>query len=606
MLKQQKKIEKKFTELLKQFLSEQNESTLAKAYELGRRALSNSVGELQVLRMYHQSLQSIDFFERKESDKLTLAMDFLSEFLAPYEMRQRGFKDLLDELNNQNKQLIEEVNLRKEAEKELKNSKEYFQQLIENTQDIITVIDYEGNIMYVSSSLKRVLGHDTGRIMKENIINLILSEDREKLLDVLESLKTSDESKTVEFRIKHADDSYRYLESIAQNVREHNAIIVNSRDVTERVVAHQKLLESEKKLRTAQHIAQLGNWEWDFKNDKIYWSEELCEIFGIGKEEYPHNSEEYKTFLPPGNSDKIKELFDEAVLTGKEFEFERKIFRADGEVRIMHSRGEIVKDGKGDIVKIVGTGQDITRLKEVENQLRHYSRQLKDYMANEERSREEERIRIAREIHDELGQMLTVLKLDVSMMMMEAQRGAESGNNDAFKKDIDLITKRIDTIIKSVQRIAKELRPDIFDHLGLEEALQWQAKEFEKRTGIKHTLKSEVNDLEVLSDERSIAIYRIFQETLTNILRHANATRVDIQLKQNNEQLILIVKDNGDGIDDEKIRKSSSLGIVGMKERSQLLHGDITFSGKKGKGTTVTLSIPLKETGMLLNHKKVI
>lgn len=596
-------IQSTFNELLSQFLSGQNESILAAAYELGRTTLKQEIGELEVLRMYHQALIQT----RRKSGKhlpLETAMDFLSEFLAPYEVRQRGYRGLIEELNAQNHHLKDEVELRKKAEHALSESKEYFQRLIENAQDIIIILNFDGRIQFASPSVESILGYKKEEILNREFLDFICEMDAMRLKEKLAILKEK-HGNTVkaEFRIKHKNGSWCYLENIAQNLGAKTGIIVNSRDVSVRVVAHQKLQESESKLKSAQQMAHLGNWEWFVKEDIIAWSDELCAIFGLSRSQCPKTFAEYMHLLHPGERQSVRQTIRNALGTGEQFEYECRIIRPDGEIRHMYSVGNLVANEAGEIIKVIGTGQDITRMKETEMELRRYSKQLKNYMANEERTREEERIRIAREIHDELGQMLTVLKLDISMMLDEARN--VTALEPEFLDNFQAIAKRIDVIVKCVQRIAKELRPDIFNHLGLEEALQWQAKEFEKRTGIKQVLKSEIQNLEILSDEHSIAIYRIFQEALTNILRHANATEVSISMRQEDEQLVLIVQDNGRGLDEEYIKTSNSLGIMGMRERSQLLKGSICFSGKKGEGTTVTLKIPLNEE-QSANCRKVV
>lgn len=244
---------------------------------------------------------------------------------------------------------------------------------------------------------------------------------------------------------------------------------------------------------------------------------------------------------------------------------------------------------------MVGTGQDITDQKEKEKKLRDYSNRLRDLSEKVERAREEERVRIARQVHDELGQMLTVLKMDVSMMRGELQKKVSDDIMDHVKPQAAKILDRINVIIKSVQRITTELRPEVLDDLGLQEAIDWQAGEFEKRTGIKVDFTSNINQTNFLDDEKATTLFRIFQETLTNIIRHADASKVDIELQKQEKNLFLTVADNGIGITDEQKEASSSLGIIGMRERTQYLGGDVTIDGEKGKGTTVTLRMPLNE-----------
>lgn len=200
---------------------------------------------------------------------------------------------------------------------------------------------------------------------------------------------------------------------------------------------------------------------------------------------------------------------------------------------------------------------------------------------------EEERIRIAREVHDELGQALTGLKLDLSLIATQLAK-TDAGLHEKAQTMI----QHIDTTIQTVRRIATELRPGILDSLGLVAALEWQANEFQMRTGIRCKIASTVDDAQ-WPPEMQTVFFRIFQETLTNVIRHAKATRVDVRLHQEHGRLVMTVKDNGRGISEEEQASTRSLGLVGMRERAMLIGGEVALHGAPGRGTTVTLRVPL-------------
>lgn len=590
-------IKQQFFQQLEYFFSERSEETLVEAYELGRYAMEEGMGELEFLSLYHEALLQLNFWGTGEDHKnqLKLALDFLLECLAPYEMRQRGVKDLLARLHEQNNRLQDEIDRRKETENELKESKEYFQHLIENALDIITVLDYDGTIRYQSPSLKRIMGYEPEELSGKFLYDYVHDDDINKVKKELAGLAKRQTKKNVtEFRVKHKDGSWLYLESIAKNVSEIRGgpgVIVNSRDVTERYKAHQKLKKNQNQLAAAQKIALLGSWEWSMKNNSLKWSDELCRIYGIKKEKTPSTYEEWMQYVHPGDRDRVDNIIQGAFGKNDNFEFEHRITRPDGSERTLYCMGEVNKEEVAGYGKMFGTGQDITKIKEAESQLREYSEQLRNLSAKQDKIREDERIRIAREIHDELGQMLTVLKMDISLLMKNTIGNNRDKMVSKLTKEIEVIIERIDTIIESVQRITTELRPEVLDDLGLEEAIEWQASEFEKRTGIKLYIKNSVSSIEQLNDEQSTAVFRIFQETLTNILRHAQATQVNVQMKQDSDYFILKVHDNGKGITRDEIEHKNSLGIISMRERCQFLGGNISFTGEDG--TKVTLKIPL-------------
>ena len=200
--------------------------------------------------------------------------------------------------------------------------------------------------------------------------------------------------------------------------------------------------------------------------------------------------------------------------------------------------------------------------------------------------REEERKRVAREIHDQLGQALTAIKLDVSSLVQEMP---EDQRRQLTRPQTTL--KLVDETIQSVRRIATELRPGMLDDLGLVATIEWAGEEFGARTGTQCRLDLPPDDI-VVDPDTAVAIFRIFQETLTNVARHANAQEVKARLAIEDGNLTLEVHDNGSGIPPEKLQKGRSLGILGMRERATLLGGDLSITGIPGKGTVVRVWIP--------------
>lgn len=222
-----------------------------------------------------------------------------------------------------------------------------------------------------------------------------------------------------------------------------------------------------------------------------------------------------------------------------------------------------------------------------EDKLRRSLDQLRALTTYLQYVREEERTRIAREVHDELGQALTGLKLDMSWLASKLGKNARP-----VQQKVKTMVDHIDATIQTVRRIATELRPGILDSLGLVAAMEWQANEFQTRTGIPCVVVTSVGDT-VWDQDITTVFFRIYQETLTNIIRHAKATRVDVRLDQEEDTLIMTVSDNGRGISEEEMASTRSLGLVGMRERATLIGGELTLHGAPGQGTTVTLRVPL-------------
>jgi signal transduction histidine kinase len=224
-----------------------------------------------------------------------------------------------------------------------------------------------------------------------------------------------------------------------------------------------------------------------------------------------------------------------------------------------------------------------------EEQLRESHEQLRALSVYLQSVREEERTRIAREVHDGLGQALTGCKLDLSWIASRLPKEQKE-----LVEKTRALSGHIDSTIQMVRRIATELRPGILDHLGLAAALEWQANEFQTRTGIQCEVHASLNEPD-LPPDLNTTFFRIFQETLTNIIRHAGATRVAVELKEKDGSVVLEVRDNGRGISRAEITKTKSMGLLGMRERAALLGGEFKIGrAAKGEGTRVTISIPLQ------------
>ena len=239
--------------------------------------------------------------------------------------------------------------------------------------------------------------------------------------------------------------------------------------------------------------------------------------------------------------------------------------------------------GAEDLLFLV-TIHDLTQRRQEEDISRRSSEQLRELSARLQSVREEERTRIARAIHDDLGQSLTGLKMDVAWLQGHLEQPALLAKTRAM-------AELIDATVQAVRRIATELRPGILD-LSLVATIEWQLKEFQTRTGIEGTLVSAPEETGLDADG-STTVFRIFQEILTNVIRHAGATRVEVTLEETGGILMLQVHDNGRGITESEIHSPRSIGLLGMQERARLRAGEVQFQGPSGQGTIVTVRVPL-------------
>jgi PAS domain S-box-containing protein len=305
----------------------------------------------------------------------------------------------------------------------------------------------------------------------------------------------------------------------------------------------------------------------------------------------------------------MRNALDQVFLAGETKDYEAQGAGADGEIRwYMVRLSPLLADSRVDRAILVA--RDITERKDAEDALRALNDRLEVNvaertaaltMANErlrklsvhlQEVREDERARIAREIHDELGQSLTAIKMELSLLM----KGLLENQREASERAASMNRLLVSTM-HDVKRIARELRPGILDHLGVIAAMEWQAGEFEKRTGISCTVSFEPATID-LDNDRATAVFRIFQETLTNVCRHAEANSVAAQLTREDGMLTLQVSDDGKGMTDIQRSNEHSFGLVGIQERIQAWSGTLQIDGVPGEGTTVTVKIPLDMKGI--------
>jgi PAS domain S-box-containing protein len=320
------------------------------------------------------------------------------------------------------------------------------------------------------------------------------------------------------------------------------------------------------------------------------------EISGYRLEEV-QGKDWFSTFLPERDRNRTRKLFLNAIDDIQTCGNINSIVTKDGRERIIEWYDKTIKDEKGKSSGLLAIGQDITERKQTEEDLKSSAEQLRALAVRLQKIREEERIMIAREIHDEMGGGLTGLKMDLSWLL------SKIGDPDPWKERVALMDKirtsnaLIDQLIHVVRRISTDLRPSVLDDLGLIAALEWQLSEFTSRTEIPHEFATTFKYVN-MEEDTAVAVFRIFQEALTNVLRHSRATKVTVVLRKGernlfgDENFVLEIRDNGRGITEEEILNPESLGLLGMKERVLTFRGEISIHGEPGGGTALVLKIP--------------
>jgi PAS domain S-box-containing protein len=498
-----------------------------------------------------------------------------------------------------------DVTERKRADETLRKAEERFRALIENSADGISLINSEGAVVYASPAMGRILGLAMEEVQTLRL-DLIHPDDQEMVLNAWKELRaTPGKLLRLRYRFRYQDEAWRWLDVTTHSLFSDpsvEALVVNFRDITERKRAEEKLSESESQLAEAQRLAHIGSWTWDLRTGAITWSDELYRILGMQPQD-AHNGGvaaslpamlDLMEFLYPEDRELAMRIIENAFKTGEPYRVDYRIRRRGGEARIVHAIGSVVSDELGTPIRMFGATQDVTARKRAEEELKATSEQLRALSTRLQAAKEEEATRIAREIHDELGGALTVLKWDLEEVGDRLAEPADSLELASLRKKIAAMTALIETTVDTVRRLASELRPMALDELGLVAAIEWQALQFEGRTGIVVGYECSLEKVD-FNSEQAIAVFRVLQEAMTNVLRHAQATKVTITVKEEGGEFSLAIKDNGKGITESEKSDAHSLGLLGMRERAHLIGATIDVTGMPGKGTLVALRVPIGE-----------
>ena len=247
----------------------------------------------------------------------------------------------------------------------------------------------------------------------------------------------------------------------------------------------------------------------------------------------------------------------------------------------------------GRLLRVWGTQHDITERRRAERQLEESRRQMRALAAHLQATRERELAHISREVHDTLGQPLAGLKIIVSWLRRKLPEAEHTSVQGDMAQRLDDARTLLAETIATVKNLATELRPRVLDTLGLAAAVEWQCQEFERRTGVVCECRLPEEEEAPLDAEKSTALFRILQESLTNVARHAAASKVFVELKAEGDSVSLSVRDNGRGATESELSAPTSLGLLGMRERAALLGGNFTVKGTEGEGTLVIARLPL-------------
>lgn len=456
---------------------------------------------------------------------------------------------------------------------------------VEQSPASIVITDTKGNIQYVNSKFSKITGYSIEEAVGKNPRILKSGKTSAHEYKILwETIARGKEWRGEFENIKKNGEIFWEMASISPIFNGKGEIInflAVKEDITERKVIEKELQESEEKYRSIFRISPFPMWvirEGDLQYMDV--NEAAIKDYGYTREELL-NMKAYD--LRPKNE--FKAIIKTTNIFHNGYQGVWKHLKKNGE--IINVEIYIQKMMHLGIPCFVSMAIDITKRQKAEEELKEAYQELRSLAKHLQNIREEERSTIARDIHDDLGQQLTVLKMGISFAMDKTRE-----EDKELRDDLNELKTMVGSTINSVRKLSNNLKPRVLDDLGLIEAFQWQCQEFEKYSG--YTVKSNCSQTKIeLAPEKRLALFRIFQESLTNIMRYAQGNEVVVNLTIQNKKLELRIEDNGKGFNTAILKKTKSLGIIGMKERALMLEGTLSVESEPGKGTRVNLTVPL-------------
>jgi two-component system sensor histidine kinase UhpB len=473
--------------------------------------------------------------------------------------------------------------------------------LIDNMPAVLWIKDQRGSARYVSPNVKRILGYEPHELRSGGAqfwFSNVHPDDRDRVRRAYSGLFEDGNAGgasayDIEYRHQSRDGSWVWVVDRGMSVAEDKGTRYATGmfwDTTRRKRIQEQLRESEERFRQLAENINDVFFLTDVDGKQIFYVSPTFEkVWGFSTQALYRD--------PPSWLDLVHEIDRERVRRairlrkpGTRYDMEFRVRRPTGAVRWVRLRGFPIREETGQVYRFAGIAVDVTARKEAAELLQRSHERMRELALHLESVREDERKRIAREIHDELGALLLAIKMDV-----ESLRRAPRAVRAARRASVDELTRRIDMAIDAVRRIATDLRPSILDNLGVLAAVEWQAQDLERRTGICCEVETDSGKEEIDVDaERATAIFRIVQEALANIVRHSEAKRVKIALHERGGIVEVRITDDGKGMEALGPTDYRRWGLVGMAERVSRFKGKFGIAPARPHGTTLSVSIPAR------------
>jgi PAS domain S-box-containing protein len=483
-----------------------------------------------------------------------------------------------------------DVTQRKQAERKLLESEVRLRAILDNSPNLVFLKDTQGCYLHINRQFERAFHISRKAIMGKTDREVFPAEQAAAFR--ANDLKVFQAGFPLEFEeiALHDDGPHTSIVSKFPLFDEDGklyALCGITTDITQRKAMEEAVRQAEEKYRDIFENAVEGMFQSTTSGRYLSANSALARMFGYSSPEELVRSVTDIAREIFVDQDSRRELIRLVELQGAVKGFEYELCRKDGSTIWVSESMRAVRNEQGETLYYEGTKEDITERKRAEEELQRTLGQVRTLSRRLEIVREDERTRIARELHDELGVRLTCLKMDLSRL----QPSMNEASRPKLEEKVLSMIEQVDTTIAAVQGLVAELRPGVLDDLGLVAAIEWQCLDFERRSGIRCLLDSKQEDIPLDSAKATVA-FRICQEALTNVVRHARAKEIRVHLEKLDRELLLEIHDDGQGIVPEKVTAATSLGLLGMRERAGAVGGALEIVGRPGQGTTVTLRLP--------------
>jgi len=485
----------------------------------------------------------------------------------------------------------------REREAELRESRDYIRDLINSLPDVVYSVSMPERTIEWGNDAIRLLGYDVKECVGRTT-EFLYANEAEYLAygeKVSQAFAAGKNTFNTEVLLRKKGGELFPAEVTASLFRVDGKLVRLTgivRDISDRKQAEEALKKSEKTLKEAQRIAHFGNWELDLLTNRLTWSDEIFRIFEIDQESFGASYEAFLAAVHPYDRNLVNDAYTQSLITRQPYVITHRLLMPDGRVKYVQEQCETFYSSEGKPLRSIGTVQDITELKQKEQELERYQQRLKALASQLTIAEENERRRIAADLHDHVGQSLPLARMQIASVRKHITDPGQSAI-------LDEISDTLHQTVHQIREVIYDLSPPQLNEIGLSAAIrEWLEEQVEKRHGIRAECIDNGPEPVLEQDLRSI-LFRCLRELLTNAVKHALATQVKVHVNKGNDLLEIIVSDNGCGFDVDAIAQSSTLqggfGLFSVRERMADLGGASEISSEPGQGTQVILRVPLKE-----------